>query len=76
MGWEIKRGELGRMLRNVSYQGVTPEFWGKCDAIAGQQQWHPWGVLNCGKGEPMQVMWVGHGVAPARFREVRVGVGQ
>ncbi len=75
IGWEIKNGELGRMLRNVTYQGVTPEFWGGCDAIAGEDEWHPWGLLNCGKGEPMQVMWVGHGVAPARFRNVRVGVG-
>jgi TldD protein len=75
IGWEIKRGQLGRMLRNVTYQGVTPEFWGRCDAVAGADEWRPWGVLNCGKGEPMQVMWVGHGVAPARFREVRVGVG-
>jgi TldD protein len=75
IGWEIKNGQLGRMLRNVTYQGVTPEFWGSCDAIAGKDEWHPWGILNCGKGEPMQTMWVGHGVAPARFRSVRVGVG-
>ncbi len=75
IGWEIKNGQLGRMLRNVTYQGITPEFWGKCDAVASADEWHPWGLLNCGKGEPMQVMWVGHGVAPARFREVRVGVG-
>ncbi len=75
IGWEIKNGQLGRMLRNVTYQGVTPEFWGGCDAIAGEDEWYPWGLLNCGKGEPMQVMWVGHGVAPARFRNVRVGVG-
>ena len=75
IAWEIKRGQLGRMLRNTTYQGVTPEFWGGCDAIAGEDEWRPWGVLNCGKGEPMQVMWVGHGVAPARFRNVRIGVG-
>ncbi len=75
IGWEIKDGQLGRMLRNVTYQGVTPEFWGKCDAVAGADEWRTWGVLNCGKGEPMQVMWVGHGVSPSRFRDVRVGVG-
>ena len=75
IGWEIKNGQLGRMLRNITYQGQTPEFWGSCDAIAGPEEWHVWGLLNCGKGEPMQVMWVGHGVAPARFRGVRVGVG-
>jgi TldD protein len=75
IAWEIKGGQLGRMLRNTTYQGITPEFWGKCDAIAGPDEWHVWGLLSCGKGEPVQIMWVGHGVAPARFREVRVGVG-
>jgi TldD protein len=75
IAWEIKKGQLGRMLRNTTYQGVTPEFWGSCDAIAGAQEWRPWGLLSCGKGEPVQIMWVGHGVAPARFRDVRVGVG-
>ena len=75
IAWEIKNGQLGRMLRNTTYQGITPEFWGKCDAIAGPQEWRAWGLLSCGKGEPVQLMWVGHAVAPARFREVNVGVG-
>lgn len=75
IAWEIKGGQLGRMLRNTTYQGVTPEFWAGCDAIAGPEEWRVWGLLSCGKGEPVQVMWVGHGVAPARFRNVRVGVG-
>jgi TldD protein len=73
--WEIKNGQLGRMFRNTTYQGITPEFWGSCDGIAGAEEWRPWGLLSCGKGEPVQVMWVGHAVAPARFRNVRVGVG-
>ena len=75
IGWEIKQGQLGRMLRNTTYQGVTPQFWGSCDAVAGKDEWRPWGLVNCGKGEPMQVMWVAHGVAPARVRNIRVGVG-
>ena len=75
IAWEIKNGQLGRMLRNTTYQGITPEFWNGCDAIASADEWHVWGLLSCGKGEPMQGMWVGHGVAPARFRDVRVGVG-
>jgi len=75
IAWEIKNGQLGRMLRNTTYQGDTPQFWAGCDAIAGPDEWHPWGLLSCGKGEPVQIMWVGHGVAPARFRNVRVGVG-
>lgn len=71
--WEIKNGRLGRMYKNPIYYGITPDFWKSCDAICGSDEWRLWGVPNCGKGEPMQVAHVGHGVAPARFRSVRVG---
>jgi len=70
--WEIKDGALGRIYKNPIYNDMTPRFWGSCDAICGTGEWHLWGVPNCGKGEPMQVAHVGHGVAPARFRGVRM----
>ena len=76
IGWEIKGGKLGRMLRSPDYTGITPQFWGGCDAVCSQSEWKVWGVDNCGKGEPMQVAHVGHGTAPARFRGVRIGVGR
>ncbi|WP_205699017.1 TldD/PmbA family protein [Conexibacter sp. SYSU D00693] len=71
---EVRGGELGRLYRNGSYAGITPQFWGSCDAVCGPQAWRPWGIGNCGKGEPGQVMRVSHGTAPARFRDVQVGV--
>lgn len=74
MGREIKGGALGGLVRNVTYTGITPEFWGSCDAVGGKRLWKVWGVPNCGKGEPMQTARVGHGTAPARFRNVRVGL--
>lgn len=76
IGWEIKNGKLGAMIKNPNYTGITPEFWNSCDAIAGQNEWRVWGLANCGKGEPMQVAHVAHGAAPARFRNVKVGVGR
>lgn len=76
IGWEIKGGKLGAMLRNCTYTGITPEFWRSCDAIANRDCWHVFGIPSCGKGEPMQIAHVGHGAAPARFRNVRVGVGR
>lgn len=72
IAWEIKDGSLGRVFKNPIYFGITPEFWGSCDAIGNQDGWHVWGVPNCGKGEPGQMMHVGHGVAPSRFRNVRM----
>ncbi|MHB8840640.1 MAG: TldD/PmbA family protein [Candidatus Aquicultor sp.] len=76
IGWEIKNGKLGAMIKNPNYTGITPEFWNSCDAIAGKDEWRVWGLANCGKGEPMQVAHVAHGAAPARFRNVKVGVGR
>jgi len=71
---EIRGGELGRLYRNPSYAGVTPRFWGSLDAVCGRDEWRAWGLTNCGKGEPGQVMAVSHGAVPARFRDVQVGV--
>ncbi len=73
IGWEIKGGKLGRMLKNPSYSGITTEFWNSLDAICSRDQWTLWGTPNCGKGQPQQVMGTGHGAAPARFRKVQVG---
>ena len=73
IGWEIKNGKLGRMLKNPSYSGITTEFWNSMDAICSRDEWTLWGTPNCGKGQPMQVMGTGHGASPARFRDVKVG---
>lgn len=73
-GWEIKNGKRGRLLKNCSYGGITPNFWNSCDAICSESDYVDWGVPNCGKGQPMQTMWTGHGAAPARFRNVQVGM--
>ncbi|MCL6472911.1 MAG: TldD/PmbA family protein [Firmicutes bacterium] len=76
IGWEIKKGKLGSMVKNPNYTGITPEFWKSCDAIAGPSEWRVWGLPNCGKGEPTQIAHVAHGASPARFRNVKVGVGR
>jgi len=73
IGWEIRHGKRVRMLKNPSYSGITTDFWNACAAIAGPQHWTLWGVPNCGKGQPEQVMGTGHGASPARFRNIKVG---
>jgi TldD protein len=74
IGWEIKKGKRGDMVRNPTYTGITPEFWGSCDAVCSDSEWVMWGTPNCGKGQPGQGAHTGHGAAPARFRDVKVGV--
>ncbi len=76
LGYEIKNGRLGRLLRDCTYTGTTPEFWNSCDAVCDERHWRLWGTPNCGKGQPSQIIHTGHGASPARFRHVRVGVYQ
>jgi TldD protein len=75
IGRRIVKGELGRIVRNPIYAGMTPEFWRSMDAVGDASTWHLWGVPNCGKGQPQQVARVGHGAPAARFRNVAVRAG-
>jgi TldD protein len=75
-GWVIKNGKRTQLVKNPTYTGITPQFWGSLDAICDASEWTLWGLPNCGKGEPVQTGHVGHGAAPARFRGVKVGVGR
>jgi TldD protein len=74
IAWEIKDGSLGSIIRDATYQGITAEFWGSANALGNRDSWKMWGVTNCAKGEPVQLMHVGHGAPPTRFAGVRVGV--
>jgi TldD protein len=74
IAFEIKGGKMGRMLKNATYTGITPQFWASCDAICNEKYWRVWGTPNCGKGQPGQTAHTGHGTAPARFRNVQVGL--
>jgi TldD protein len=71
---EVKGGKIGRLYRNGTYTGITPELWRSMDAVGDASSWSMWATPNCGKGEPSQTGHVGHGVSGARFRNVRVGV--
>ncbi len=70
--WEIKNGKRGAMLKNVIYNGITPEFWNSCDGVADRSHWEEHGFINCGKGQPGQSGWMTHAASPARFRGVSV----
>ncbi|MEV4277319.1 TldD/PmbA family protein [Actinoplanes xinjiangensis] len=72
IGYEIKNGKRGRMLRNPTYTGIGPRFWQSMDMLSSETI--AWGTPNCGKGQPGQIGHTGHPAAPARFTNVRVGV--
>jgi len=68
----IKNGKLEGYVRGVAFQSLTPAFWGRCDGVANDWELH--GFLSCAKGEPLQLMRVGHGAAHARFGDVPIEV--
>jgi TldD protein len=74
--WEIKNGKKAGMLKAALYQSRTPTFWNACDATCDENHWQPHGVMNCGKGDPMQVAQMTHGAAPTRFRNIRICRGR
>ncbi len=75
-GYLVEDGEVKKLIKNPTYTGITHEFWNNCNAIASEDEWKLHGVPNCGKGEPPQTMQVGHGCAPSRFSDIKVGVGE
>jgi TldD protein len=70
--WEIKDGRIAGMLKNVTYNAISYEFWRKCDAICDEREFKRHGFLTCGKGDPMQLAQMSHGASPARFRNIMV----
>ena len=70
--YEIKNGEIAGMLRDVSYQSNTQEFWNSCSAICDRRDYALGGAFNDGKGQPPQISAVSHGSATARFDKVNV----
>ncbi|MFH1407379.1 MAG: TldD/PmbA family protein [Candidatus Omnitrophota bacterium] len=73
IAWQIKKGKITEVYKNPLYAGITPRFWSSLSGIANKDYWKLYGIPNCAKGEPMQLMHVGHGTSPARFEKVRVG---
>ncbi len=68
----IKDGQLTTTLRNPNYRDITPNFWGNLIAVGDASTWQTYGSPYCGKGEPNQMIWVGHGSPVAAFANVEV----
>ncbi|OGK07879.1 MAG: hypothetical protein A2W80_13140 [Candidatus Riflebacteria bacterium GWC2_50_8] len=73
IAWEVKDGKKTRILRNPSYQGHTVEFYNSLSAVGDASTWCVYQVDNCGKGEPNQIMQLGHGIPVVRFDNVITG---
>ena len=69
---EIRGGRVVGMLKDVTYQARTPDFWGAMDMIGGPRSYFLGGSFNDGKGQPSQSNAVSHGCPAARFRNIGV----
>ncbi|KAF3887902.1 MULTISPECIES: TldD/PmbA family protein [Nostocales] len=68
----IENGKLTKTLRNPNYRATTPEFWQSLVKIGNYSTWQMYGTPFCGKGEPNQAIWVGHGSPVCVFANVEV----
>jgi predicted Zn-dependent protease len=68
----IENGKLTKTLRNPNYRATTPEFWHSLIQIGDANSWQMYGTPFCGKGEPNQAIWVGHGSPVCVFANVEV----
>ncbi len=72
-GWLVEDGEVKGMVKNPTYKGDTLKFWNSLSAVGDKSTWKVAYIDNCGKGQPNQVMQLGHGVPVCRFDDVTIG---
>lgn len=73
IGYKIENGEITKPLKNVTYQAITPEFWGATSGLTRTSKIY--GLPYCGKGSPtMQIGYVSHGGPWGRFEDINVGI--
>jgi predicted Zn-dependent protease len=68
----IENGRLTRVVRNPNYRGISATFWRSLAAVGNRETFEIMGTPFCGKGEPGQVIRVGHASPACLFREVDV----
>jgi TldD protein len=73
IGWLVEDGEVTDVVKNATYKDDTLHFWNALSAVGDASTWEVVYVANCGKGQPNQVMQLGHGIPICRFDNVRIG---
>jgi len=68
-------GQLGPVVRDAAYRGISSSFWRALKAVGDADSFRVLGVGNCGKGEFNQLVTVGHASPPCLFAGVQVMKG-
>jgi predicted Zn-dependent protease len=72
----IENGELKGVVKNPNYRGISATFWRSLRRVGNRGTFEVHGTLYCGKGEPNQVIHVGHAAPACVFGEVDVFGGE
>ena len=73
IGWLVEDGEVTDVVKNSTYKGETVKFWNSLSLVGDESTCELQFVDNCGKGQPNQVMQLGHRVPVCRFDAVTIG---
>jgi predicted Zn-dependent protease len=68
----IENGRLGAVVKNANYRGVSASFWRSLARVGDAATAQVLGTPYCGKGEPSQVIRVGHASPACVFTGVAV----
>ncbi|PAA36279.1 TldD/PmbA family protein [Pseudomonas fragi] len=71
-GQLIEEGELKGVVKNPNYRGISDQFWRNLSAVGDASTFKVLGTPNCGKGEPNQVIRVGHASPACVFSQIDV----
>ena len=71
-GQLIENGELTTVVRKNNYRGVSGTFWRSLAKVGNESTLQVMGTPNCGKGEPNQMVRVGHASPACLFENVDV----
>lgn len=75
-GQVIRDGRLAEVVRNPNYRGISATFWRSLVQVGDASTFEVMGTPFCGKGEPSQVIRVGHAAPACRFSGVDVFGGE
>ncbi len=75
-GQLIENGKLTTVVKNANYRGVSATFWRSLKLAGNHETVEVLGSPFCGKGEPNQVIRVGHASPTCLFTDVEVFGGE
>jgi predicted Zn-dependent protease len=68
----IENGKITKTLKNPNYRGVTTPFWNSLTDLSPANTIEKYGSPYCGKGEPSQIIRVGHASPYALFKNIEI----